>query len=66
MNGPDKGKQGIVQSVIQERNWVIVERLNMKIDVLRKEEKGRPAVIGQSEKPLRVTTDVALIDPSDM
>ncbi|KAK7580041.1 hypothetical protein V9T40_000670 [Parthenolecanium corni] len=66
LNGPDKGKQGIVQSVIQERNWVIVERLNMKIDVLRKEEKGRPAVIGQSEKPLRVTTDVALIDPSDM
>lgn len=55
-----------MQYVIQERNWVFVEHLNMTVDVLRKEEKGRPAVVSQSEKPLRVTTDVALVDPSDM
>lgn len=26
--GPDKGKQGIVIMIIQERNWVLVEGLN--------------------------------------
>lgn len=26
--GPDKGKQGIVSMIIQERNWVLVEGLN--------------------------------------
>lgn len=66
MNGPDKGKQGLVQNIVQERNWVFVEHLNMTVDVLQKEEKGRPAVVSLTEKPLRVTTDVALVDPSDM
>lgn len=64
--GPDKGKQGIVQCVIQERNWVIVEHLNKKVNVTKKEEKGLPAMIENVEQPLRVTTDVSLVDPSDM
>ncbi|KAI4497310.1 hypothetical protein M0802_007557 [Mischocyttarus mexicanus] len=42
--GKDKGKQGIVKEIIQERNWVIVE----------------------VEKPLLVTTDIALVDPHDL
>lgn len=51
MVGKDKGKQGIVSQVIQERNWVIVEGLNTHLRVvsmitlfLIKEEgaEGRP------------------------
>lgn len=34
MVGKDKGKQGIVSQVIQERNWVIVEGLNTHLRVV--------------------------------
>lgn len=27
--GRDKGKQGIVNNIIHERNWVFVEKLNL-------------------------------------
>ena len=29
MVGKDKGKQGIINSIIKERNWVYVEGLNV-------------------------------------
>ncbi|KOB79126.1 putative mitochondrial/ ribosomal protein l24 [Operophtera brumata] len=45
MVGKDKGKQGIVSQVIQERNWV-------------GKDKKFPGVTVQSEAPLLVTTDV--------
>uniref|UniRef100_A0A1B6C5X9 Large ribosomal subunit protein uL24m n=1 Tax=Clastoptera arizonana TaxID=38151 RepID=A0A1B6C5X9_9HEMI len=31
LSGKDKGKQGTIVQVIQERNWVIVEGLNCKL-----------------------------------
>ncbi|KAI5632145.1 ribosomal proteins 50S l24/mitochondrial 39S l24 domain-containing protein [Phthorimaea operculella] len=65
MVGRDKGKQGIVSQVIQERNWVIVEGLNTHIRVVGK-DKDFPGVTVASEAPLLVTTDVKLVDPENL
>ncbi|XP_011494117.1 PREDICTED: probable 39S ribosomal protein L24, mitochondrial [Ceratosolen solmsi marchali] len=63
--GPDKGKQGIVKSIIQERNWITVNGLNTKLQLLKKTDKfpGIPFVF---EMPLLVTEDVLLVDPFDL
>ena len=37
--GKDKGKQGIVKQVIEERNWVIVEGLNCHFRRVGQDEK---------------------------
>lgn len=63
--GRDKGKQGIVNQVIQERNWVIVEGLNAHHRVVGA-EKDFPGVLIKSESPLLVTSQVKLIDPVDL
>lgn len=63
--GKDKGKQGIVKMIIQERNWVIVEGLNCELKPLGK-DKDFPGIYIQEEQPLLVTTDVKLVDPSDL
>ncbi|XP_041971418.1 probable 39S ribosomal protein L24, mitochondrial [Aricia agestis] len=63
--GKDKGKQGIVTQVIQERNWVIVEGLNTHLRVVGK-DKDFPGVTVQSEAPLLVTSDVKLVDPETL
>lgn len=65
LTGRDKGKQGLVVQVFQERNWVIVEGLNTELLTMGK-TKDFPGVVIPEEKPLLVTTDVALIDPSDL
>ena len=48
----------------QERNWVIVEGLNCEYDLKGKEE-GYPGYMAKEEKPLLVTRDIKLVDPSD-
>lgn len=63
--GRDKGKQGIISQVIQERNWVIVDGLNCHHRVLGR-KKDNPGVIVRSEAPLLVTSDIALVDPADL
>ncbi|XP_030383124.1 probable 39S ribosomal protein L24, mitochondrial [Scaptodrosophila lebanonensis] len=63
--GKDKGKQGIVTQAIPERNWVIVEGLNWHYRRVGA-EKDFPGIIIKSEAPLHVTTDVRLVDPSDL
>ncbi|KAL1122667.1 hypothetical protein AAG570_002994 [Ranatra chinensis] len=63
--GDDKGKQGIVSRLIQERNWVFVEGLNCKLKVMGK-TKTFPGTVFRAEQPLLVTTEVALVDPSDL
>lgn len=63
--GRDKGKQGMVNQVIQERNWVIVEGLNTHMRIVGK-EKNYPGVVIRSEAPLLVTSQVALVDPTDL
>ncbi|GBP83906.1 Probable 39S ribosomal protein L24, mitochondrial [Eumeta japonica] len=65
MVGRDKGKQGIVSQVIQERNWVIVEGLNTHHRILAK-DKNFPGLTVKSEAPLLVTTDVKLVDPETL
>ncbi|XP_073986350.1 mitochondrial ribosomal protein L24 [Rhodnius prolixus] len=63
--GPDKGKQGIISQVIQERNWVIVEGLNCKLKTMGK-TKDFPGTMVQIEQPLLVQREVILVDPSDL
>lgn len=63
--GKDKGKQGIVSQVIQERNWVIVEGLNTHLRTVGG-DKDFPGVLIQSESPLLVTNQVKLVDPVDL
>jgi large subunit ribosomal protein L24 len=63
--GRDKGKQGIVSQIFQERNWVIVEGLNAHFRTVGK-EKEFPGVIIKSEAPLLVTHQVQLVDPVDL
>lgn len=63
--GKDKGKQGIVKQVIQERNWVIVEGLNWHYRKVGQDDN-YPGVIIKSEAPLLVTDQVALVDPADL
>lgn len=65
MVGKDKGKQGIVNQIIQERNWVIVEGLNTHFRVVGR-EKDYPGVLIKSEAPLLVTNQVKLVDPTDL
>ena len=67
LTGSDKGKQGIVCQLFEERNWVIVEGLHCKYERVGKipgdpESRG---VLSKVEKPLLVNTEVALVDPSD-
>ncbi|XP_072756308.1 large ribosomal subunit protein uL24m [Anoplolepis gracilipes] len=63
--GNDKGKQGIVKEIYQERNWVIVEGLNTKLQCIMK-NKNFPGLYLKQEQPLLVTSQVQLVDPSDM
>lgn len=63
--GPDKGKQGIVGQIFQERNWVIVDGLNCELDEVS-HYKGHLSTVQLKEKPLLVTSEVALVDPSDL
>ncbi|XP_076760215.1 mitochondrial ribosomal protein L24 [Xylocopa sonorina] len=63
--GHDKGKQGIVKDIIQERNWVIVGGLNTKL-VIQGKSKDYPGYCQRLEQPLLVTTQVQLVDPFDL
>lgn len=62
--GKDKGKQGIVKDIIQERNWVIVDGLNCHLRRIGADNKFSGVYVN-SEAPLLVTNQVALVDPSD-
>lgn len=54
MVGRDKGKQGIINQIIEERNWVYVEGLNW---IYRSygDDKKFPGVVYRAEKPLLVS-----------
>jgi len=62
--GHDKGKHGIVSQVIQERNWVLVAGLNCSLKRMGQTTHTEGALM-KWEHPLLVTTQVALVDPSD-
>ncbi|KAL7300589.1 hypothetical protein TKK_0006582 [Trichogramma kaykai] len=65
MVGPDKGKQGIVKIIYEERNWVIVEGLNTVLEMMGK-TKDFPGMPIRKEMPLLITTDVQHVDPTDL
>lgn len=65
MTGPDKGKQGFVKVIYQEKNWVIVEGLNTVLDMVGK-TKDFPGMPVCKEMPLLVTEDVQHVDPLDL
>jgi len=64
LKGPDKGKQGYINMIVQERNWVTVEGLNTEF-VTVGESKDFPGMMIKQEKPLLVTRDIKLVDPTD-
>lgn len=64
LNGKDKGKQGIVNYIVKERNWVTVEGLNCEYKLQNKSYEC-PGIMIRDEQPLLVPRDVALVDPSD-
>jgi len=64
VTGKDKGKQGYINYVVQERNWVIVEGLNCKYKMIG-EEVDFPGMMMMEEQPLNVLTDIKLVDPED-
>lgn len=53
MVGRDKGKQGIVNQLVEERNWVYVEGMNWHYRPYT-QAKNAPAIIVRSEAPLLV------------
>jgi large subunit ribosomal protein L24 len=64
LRGPDKGKQGLVNYVVPERNWVCVEGLNLRRN-WRHNSTGDPIMLASQEAPLLIGRDVLLIDPQD-
>ena len=64
LTGDDKGKQGYIVLIVQERNWVFVENLNCKYNVEGKSATD-PGNLMKEELPLLVTTDIKLVDPTD-
>lgn len=63
--GKDAGKQGIIDLVIRERNWVTVLGLNGDV-VGNKDNDGKIFSYAFTERPLLVPTQVALVDPGDL
>jgi len=63
LKGPDKGKFGTIKQIVQERNWVTVEGLNAKRELVGG-SKGFPGMYVMYEQPLLVTKDIKLVDPS--
>nr|XP_060614619.1 large ribosomal subunit protein uL24m [Anolis sagrei ordinatus] len=63
LKGKDTGKQGQVVQVIKERNWVVLQGLNVHYRYLGKTST-HPGIYIPSEAPL-LLREVALIDPTD-
>lgn len=63
LTGPDKGKQGYINYIVQERNWVTVEGLNVEYEKMG-ETKEFPGMMIKKELPLIVNRDISLVDPS--
>jgi len=64
LKGIDKGKIGLVCFVVKERNWCFVEGLNCEYRWINR-SRSDPGVMSKVERPLLVTTEVTLVDPSD-
>lgn len=65
MKGPDKGKQGIINYIVKERNWVFVQGLNVRRQTINKSDTS-PGNIIVREEPYLIDSEVKLVDPSDL
>ncbi|UYV64382.1 MRPL24 [Cordylochernes scorpioides] len=65
LKGEDKGKIGIVNYIVQERNWILVKGLNTK-HIFKNKTRDFPGMLVQEEQPLLINRDVKHVDPSDM
>ncbi|KAL7632274.1 UNVERIFIED_CONTAM: hypothetical protein RMT77_017379 [Armadillidium vulgare] len=64
LEGKDKGKQGLINYMVEERNWVVVEGLNLKYRYIGK-KKDFPGYLLGEEEPLLVNREAMLVDPHD-
>lgn len=65
LRGPDKGKQGIINYIVKERNWVVVRGLNVSRKYMNK-ERLQVGNIVVTEEPLLINHEVKLVDPTDL
>ena len=65
LRGKDKGKQGVIKYVIEERNWVFVEGLNVTRTITSMKKNSADKIVTVVEQPLLIPRDVSLVDPSD-
>lgn len=65
LKGPDKGKQGVINYIVKERNWVFVQGLNITRTTANKNESFAGNIICR-EEPYLIDEEVKLVDPSDL
>jgi len=65
LKGPEKGKQGIINYIVKERNWVFVQGLNLRRQLVGKDKNSVGLVIVK-EEPFLIDIEVKLVDPSDL
>lgn len=65
IKGPETGKQGIINYVVKERNWVFVQGLNLQREFANKDGNSLGNIVC-SEDPFLVNIEVKLVDPSDL
>lgn len=65
LKGPDKGKQGIINYIVKERNWVFVQGLNIRREFTNKENNSMGNIVCK-EDPYLIDIEVKLVDPADL
>ena len=65
VRGPEKGKQGIINYIVKERNWVFVQGLNLRRKLANKDNTS-PGNLTVEEDPFLIDTEVKLVDPADL
>lgn len=65
IKGPEKGKQGIIDYIVKERNWVFVQGLNVRRTYMGR-ERSSLGMIRCTEEPFLINQEVKLVDPSDL
>ena len=62
--GKDRGKRGVVRSVVTKHDRVVVEGVNMVKKHQRARQQGQQSAIIEREAPLHIS-NVMLIDPNN-
>lgn len=59
VKGEDKGKQGIINYIVRERNWLFVQGIRLKRDLTE-------GFVTTREQPLLANIEAKLVDPTDL